>query len=98
MLYTDCGQACHPKCSDQLPNNCGLPAELVDFALPSSAKKSRQEEEGEEGKNVEEGERVKEEVSYKPSSSLARRKGDTTKIGKVFVPKYVYIQHTVLLI
>ena len=87
VLYvSDCGQACHPKCSGQLPNNCGLPAELVDFALPSSAKKSRQEEEEEE--KVEEG------AAEKPGSSrVTRRRDETTKIGKVFVPKYACTMH-----
>ena len=87
ILVTDCGQVCHPKCSDQLPNNCGLPAELVDFAVPSSAKKSRQdreEEEGEEGASEAGKGREKSQ-----SVSLAKRPDETTKIGKVYVPKYV---------
>lgn len=32
---------CHPKCASNLPNTCGLPAELADhmFAQPPSSKK-----------------------------------------------------------
>ena len=64
----------------------------MDFALPSSAKKLRQEqeereEEGEgEGEGVRETGEVREEVEEKPQSSR-RRRDETTKIGKVFVPK-----------
>ena len=88
ILIPDCGQTCHQKCSGQLPNNCGLPAELVDFAVPSSAKKSRQQVERE--REEEEEEVLRERVEEKPRSvSLVRRPNETTKLGKVYVPKYV---------
>ncbi|XP_065891841.1 citron Rho-interacting kinase-like isoform X2 [Dysidea avara] len=45
-----CKVACHPKCAANLPNTCGLPAELADhvFTQPPSSKKAKMEEEEEE--------------------------------------------------
>lgn len=97
-VCADCGKTCHPKCSDQIPNNCGLPEELVDFDLsrPSSAKKLKwadQEEEG--GQQEERGDKRGEQASGRSggvvkSVSLIRRREETIKMGRVFVPKYVF--------
>ena len=97
-LCADCGQVCHPKCSDQLPNNCGLPAELVDFDLsqPSSAKKLKREadreEEGGRGEGRGEGTSGGSEGVIKTprSVSLIGRREETIKMGRVYVPKYVH--------
>lgn len=98
-VCADCGKTCHPKCSDQIPNNCGLPAELVDFDLsrPSSAKKLKWEaDKEEEGRQEERGDKRGEQASGRSggvvkSVSLIRRRDETIKMGRVFVQKYVYI-------
>ena len=91
---SDCGQVCHQKCSNQTPNNCGLPAELVDFnpPKPSPSKKLRWEmderekkkEEGGEGEGKGEG-----KVKQSQSSGAVRRPEETVKMGRVYVLKYV---------
>ena len=62
---TDCKVICHPKCAPDLPNTCGLPAELVDhvFSHPPSSKKAKMEEEEEE------------EEEEEPSSKVCRKEG-----------------------
>ena len=95
VCVTDCGHACHTKCSNQLPNNCGLPAELVDFDLsqPSSAKKQKTEEEEDKDKGEREEEREEPEANQgrediiKTPESVVRRLEETKKIGRVYVPK-----------
>lgn len=40
-VHVDCKVVCHPKCAPDLPNTCGLPAELASemFAQPPSSKR-----------------------------------------------------------
>ena len=42
-IIVDCKITCHPTCATDLPNSCGLPAELADqmFAQPPSSKKAK---------------------------------------------------------
>jgi len=50
VYLIDCKVASHPKCAADLPNTCGLPAELADhvFTQPPASKKAKVEEEDEE--------------------------------------------------
>ena len=85
-----------------MPNNCGLPTELVDFDLSqsSSAKKIKRETVIEEG-GGEEGGRGGERVSGEEREEdvrthrSARKSDETIKMGKVYVPKYVFM-HTAI--
>ena len=54
-MFIDCKVACHPKCVDDVPNTCGLPAELADhmFAQPPSSKKLKMDNEDKQQSPVE---------------------------------------------
>ena len=86
LCITDCGVTCHSKCSNQLPNDCGLPAELIDFELSLSAKRPKREEK-KDSSGAEEAKRVVEGIV---SSSIVERPEDVVKTGRVHVSKYVY--------
>ena len=54
----DCKVTCHPSCAADLPNTCGLPAELTGhmFEQPPSSKKAKVDSEVEEcGQLIKEG-------------------------------------------
>lgn len=89
LCITDCGVTCHSKCSNQLPNDCGLPAELIDFELSLSAKRPKREEKKEEvdSSRAEEAKKVVEGIV---SSNIVERPEDVVKTGRVHVSKYVY--------
>ena len=56
-MCVDCKVTCHPSCAADLPNTCGLPAELAEqmFEQPPASKKARIDSEIDGGQLRKEG-------------------------------------------